>query len=65
MIALLGPIPPELIERERDMRHWRWDPGIFNAKGEICDNAMDFYGGPFFDSEGMLDESTLVDLTQD
>ncbi|KAF2434441.1 hypothetical protein EJ08DRAFT_693480 [Tothia fuscella] len=33
MYSILGPIPVELIQREKEMRHWRWDPELTNAKG--------------------------------
>ena len=60
MIALLGSAPLELVQRERDMRHWRWSPGALNPKGEICNNATDFYGGPFFDNEGKFVCNDLI-----
>ncbi|KAF1961633.1 kinase-like protein [Byssothecium circinans] len=47
MIALLGPVPSGLVKRERNMRHWKWAPDAINAKGKLCNNAADFYGGPF------------------
>ncbi|KAI9705785.1 MAG: hypothetical protein M1820_005033 [Bogoriella megaspora] len=52
MVALVGPIPAALVQRERDMRHWRWAPEILNDKGELRNNAADFFGGPFFDDHG-------------
>lgn len=52
MIALFGPIPQEIVDRERKMRQWRWAPEVVNAKGEVCSNAADFYGGPFFNGNG-------------
>ncbi|PHH76812.1 hypothetical protein CDD80_1190 [Ophiocordyceps camponoti-rufipedis] len=30
MIALLGPVPPNLIRRGQEMSHWRWAPKIHN-----------------------------------
>ncbi|KAK2594844.1 hypothetical protein QQS21_007431 [Conoideocrella luteorostrata] len=47
MIAIVGAIPPSLIERERQMRHWRWSPPAVNPDGKLCDNVAEFYGGPF------------------
>lgn len=55
MIALLGPVPPALLQRERDMRHWRWDPAIPNAKGTLCNSAAGYFGGPFFSDDGKLE----------
>ncbi|EFY84567.1 serine/threonine-protein kinase, putative [Metarhizium acridum CQMa 102] len=51
MIALLGPVPPTMIQRERSMRRWQWSPRVRNARGELCSNAAEFYGGPFFTNE--------------
>jgi hypothetical protein len=44
MIALLGPVPPVLIQRERDMRQRRWSPELLNPEGKLCGNAAEFYG---------------------
>jgi serine/threonine-protein kinase SRPK3 len=55
MIALLGPVPPVLIQRERDMRQWQWSPEALNPEGRLCSNAAEFYGGPFFNNNAALD----------
>lgn len=52
MIALLGPPPKELLIREKEWRKWRWGPALTNAAGELCERALEFYGGPFFNDEG-------------
>jgi serine/threonine-protein kinase SRPK3 len=52
MVALLGPIPQELIEKEKLMRTIRWRPKALNDDGILCDNIADFFGGPFFDDCG-------------
>ncbi|KAI9681153.1 MAG: hypothetical protein M1817_002435 [Caeruleum heppii] len=52
MIALLGPPPKELLHREREARNWKWTPAIENSSGKFCEGPTEFYGGPFFDSEG-------------
>lgn len=52
MNALIGEMPPSLVQRERDMRHWRWTPAAMNPHGQLCDNVADFYGGPFFTDDG-------------
>ncbi len=57
MIALLGPPPKELLDRERKGRMWKWRPAIENSEGTLCDNASTYYGGPFFDSEGKLTQT--------
>ncbi|OTA65860.1 putative serine/threonine-protein kinase [Hypoxylon sp. EC38] len=56
MIALIGDIPPSLVERERNMRHWRWSPEAVNPEGRLSSNALEFFGGPFFTDDG---KSTL------
>lgn len=52
MVALLGPIPQKLIEKEKLMRTIRWRPKALNDNGILCDNIDDFLGGPFFDDCG-------------
>ncbi|KAL1983368.1 hypothetical protein VTN96DRAFT_10427 [Rasamsonia emersonii] len=52
MIALLGPPPKELLDRERDGRRWNFAPAIRNAAGKLCTKAYEWYGGPFFDENG-------------
>lgn len=52
MIALLGPVPPALVQREKAMRHWRWKPAVPNPQGNMSSNAAEFYGGPFFNDDG-------------
>ncbi|KAI5459396.1 putative serine/threonine-protein kinase [Mariannaea sp. PMI_226] len=64
MIALIGPVPPTLIQRERDMRHWQWSLKVQNARGELCSNAAEFYGGPFFTNEGEFIRNDLVPYTR-
>ena len=65
IIALLGPLPPVLIQRERDMRHWRWSPEALNPEGRLCSNAAEFYSGPFFDDNGASGQNivSLLDFT--
>ncbi|KAI9705040.1 MAG: hypothetical protein M1836_006823 [Candelina mexicana] len=60
MIALLGPPPHELLKREREGRHWRWQPKIPNASGKLCDTAIDFYGGSFFDFKDIFKYPHLI-----
>lgn len=54
MIALLGLPPKELIDREKEGLRWRFRPEVENSEGKLCGNASEFYGGPFFDSEGTI-----------
>jgi hypothetical protein len=52
MIALMGPPPVKLLRRELEGRKFRWSPPVENDEGVLCDRAVDFFGGPFFDSKG-------------
>ncbi|KAG6091827.1 hypothetical protein E4U31_007201, partial [Claviceps sp. LM219 group G6] len=54
MIAILGDVPPDIVRRERNMRYHRWGFEAHDAAGKLCDNATDFYSGPFFDDQGNL-----------
>ncbi|KAI1154449.1 putative serine/threonine-protein kinase [Nemania diffusa] len=60
MIALLGPPPKSLVVRERNMRHWRWSPEVRNHEGKLCNNAADFFGGPFFSDDGEFVRNDLI-----
>ncbi|KAL1968381.1 hypothetical protein VTN77DRAFT_1910 [Rasamsonia byssochlamydoides] len=61
MMALLGPPPPELIERAREARKWKWTPQVRSWEtGELCDNINDFFVGPFFDEDGRFLHSDLI-----
>ena len=52
MIALLGPPPKELIDREREGLGSKFRPEVENPEGKVCGSASESYGGPFFDFEG-------------
>ncbi|KAA6414730.1 MAG: hypothetical protein FRX48_01480 [Lasallia pustulata] len=52
MIALLGPPPKTLINREERWSEVKWSHAVPNAEGELCQTAREYYGGPFFNSEG-------------
>ncbi len=53
MIALLGPPPEELLEREKRWATVKWDRAAYNADGKVCGTPSQLYGGPFFGSKGM------------
>ena len=53
MIALLDPPPKTLIDREKRWSEVKWSHAVPNAEGELCQTAREYYGGPFFNSEGM------------
>ncbi|QPH17757.1 hypothetical protein C2857_002645 [Epichloe festucae Fl1] len=63
MIALIGDIPPSIIERERQMRHWRWSPPAVNPDGKLCDNVAEFYGCPFLAQDGGFECSLATTAT--
>ena len=60
MIALLGPPPKELVEREKEGLRWNWAPAAQNPEGKLCTKASEFYGGPFFDENGRWHKFALV-----
>lgn len=46
MIALLGPPPIELIDREIDWSKVKWSPAVSNPQGGLSQTARELYGGP-------------------
>ncbi len=52
MIALLGPPPMSFLKRERSFRKLTFTPEVLNSKGQLCGNAFQYFGGPFFDDNG-------------
>jgi len=54
MIALLGPPPRELIEREKSWSDVKWSEPFSNAEGRLCQTPREYFNGPFFSSEGGL-----------
>jgi hypothetical protein len=57
MIALLGPPPKELLDRERLWSDVKWDHAVENPDGKLCQTAREYFGGPFFNPEGKLSRS--------
>jgi hypothetical protein len=53
MIALLGPPPPEIIQRYQYMREYSWPESVKREDGRVCETAEEYFGGPFFDEEGI------------
>jgi hypothetical protein len=49
MIALLGPPPPEIIQRYQYMREYSWPESVKREDGRVCETAEEYFGGPFFD----------------
>ena len=54
MIALLGPPPITLLQREKICRKFTFTPEVQNPEGRLCRNAYQYFGGPFFDDNGKI-----------
>ncbi|QKX62035.1 uncharacterized protein TRUGW13939_09191 [Talaromyces rugulosus] len=61
MIALLGPPPPEVLTRAREMLEHKWPVAVSKVpNGPRYDNAQDFFGGPFFDADDKFLHGYLI-----
>ncbi|KZF23536.1 kinase domain protein [Xylona heveae TC161] len=60
MIALLGPPPKEFLAKSGAMAQYKWPDALEDDAGELCSNAREFFGGPFFDEEGQFLYTDLV-----
>jgi hypothetical protein len=63
MIALLGPPPPEFIRASHSTLKLKWPQRIKIYGGELCENAMEMFKGPFFDDDGTWRGSLNTALT--
>lgn len=54
MIALLGPPPGALLTKSKAMSEHNWPQPVMNDTGALCNNAQEFFAGPFFNTEGEL-----------
>ena len=54
MVALFGPPPKTLIDREVLWNKVKFSYPISNEEGKPCLTARELFKGPFFDSEGIL-----------
>lgn len=43
MIALLGPPPPDVIQRYQDMREYSWPTPVRGEDGRICVTAEEYF----------------------
>ena len=59
MIALLGPPPIALLQRERSFRKLTFAPEVRNPAGQTCGNAFQYFGGPLFDDNGKFEKRFL------
>ncbi|KAL4792361.1 kinase-like domain-containing protein [Aspergillus venezuelensis] len=66
MISLLGPPPPEIIQRYLSMRSYIW-PEHMRVKreddGMVCKSAEKYFSGPFFDEDGTFLYKDLLPST--
>jgi serine/threonine protein kinase len=60
MIALLGPPPKVLLAKSKVMSERNWPRPATNDAGELCNNAQEFFDGPFFNTEGGLTTISYV-----
>jgi hypothetical protein len=54
MIALLGPPPPEVIQRYQYMREYSWPEPVRREDGRVCETAEEYFCGPLFDNNGII-----------
>ncbi|KUJ14194.1 CMGC protein kinase [Mollisia scopiformis] len=62
MIALLGAPPKILIDREIRWSEVKWSHAVPNLEGKLCQTAREYYGGPFFNSEGEFMHKDLIPI---
>lgn len=60
MIALLGPPPTEMITASHSTLMLQWPTKIRMAGGELCENAMEMFGGPFFGEDGKSEHLRVI-----
>ncbi|KAH8691546.1 kinase-like domain-containing protein [Talaromyces proteolyticus] len=53
IIALLGPPPPEIIQRYQYMREYSWPEPVRREDDRVCETAEEYFCGPFFDNDGI------------
>lgn len=54
MIALVGSPPEALLAKSKAMSEHNWPESVTNDTGALCNNAQEFFGGPFFNAKGQL-----------
>ncbi|OKO89274.1 Dual specificity protein kinase CLK4 [Penicillium subrubescens] len=65
MIALLGPPPPEVIQRYQYMREYSWPKPVRREDGRVCETAEEYFCGPFFDEKGIAMVPISIGLFSD
>ncbi|OJJ68878.1 hypothetical protein ASPBRDRAFT_57439 [Aspergillus brasiliensis CBS 101740] len=51
MISLLGPPPRAFLAKSKTLSKQNWPQPVTNERGKVCNNAEEFFDGPFFDAE--------------
>ncbi|KAL4986570.1 protein kinase [Aspergillus falconensis] len=59
IIALLGPPPTTLLAKSKTMSEYSWPQPVVNDTGKLCNNAQEFFDGPFFDAGGLIPSRSL------
>lgn len=62
MIALIGPPPPEVLQRYQFMREYSWPNPVRREDGRVCETAEEYFCGPFFDEKGIPRVSISIGL---
>jgi len=62
VIALLGPPPKGLLDREKLWGDIKWGTAVLNSDNKLCQTARKYFGGPFFNSEGKLLRSCQANI---
>ena len=60
MITLLGAPPKTLIDREIRWSKVKWSHAVPNSEGKLSQTAREYYGGPFFSSDGEFMYKDLI-----
>ncbi|KAL4967528.1 kinase-like domain-containing protein [Aspergillus stella-maris] len=66
MISLLGPPPPEVIQRYLSMRESIWPEHMRVRReedGMVCKSSEEYFRGPFFDDDGNFLYKDLIPTT--
>ena len=54
MIALLGFPPQVLLAKSKATSELNWPQLVPNDTGKLCNNAQEYFDGPFFNAKGEL-----------
>ncbi|KAI3005997.1 hypothetical protein CBS147346_4024 [Aspergillus niger] len=60
MVALLGPPPPEIMQRYQYMREYPWPEPVRREDDRLCETAEEYFDGPFFDTNGRFLYEDLI-----